>query len=211
MKRIPLLLTTSIFLILTGCSTSQEVAYWTDSSYKSALDYDAEQKKELEDEISSVHEAIRDILDNAMNNLESGNNINTTPQEPEDSTIVLNNANKSQCITYLRNYLINNKSLYKDYYLDVDMYCDTSVVATGSGSPVINHDGGIYVNIVNIATVSTVTDTDFYNYMVGPFSKIFDENSFSNSNGITMDYKTFKILFNEALSYFETKESLGMQ
>lgn len=204
MKEMQLILSALLTLTLTGCSTTQEVAYWTDSSYKSALDYDAEQKKALENEISSVHDAIQDIVGNNMGDLQAGTNVDTTPNEPDDATGSLVNADLDTCIAYFRKFITKNSATYKDKYLDVEQNCDLGIVATGAGSPVIEHNGKKYINIVTVSSLTTLSDEDYYNYMVSPISATLGG---IVDGTITMTYSDFKAAFEyETATLFEQFE-----
>lgn len=160
MKQLKLLL--PLFLVLlTGCSSSPQVAYWQDSSYKSPMDFDAEQRHEIKNELNSVQNSIKDILDNVKPTLPPGTSTpETTP--PLDKTIVVSGADgENKMITAIRERILLNQASYgSTIYYGVPL--DNSCASKIKPDDAIEASGYLWVNAVKLATDTTNYKNDVF-------------------------------------------------
>ena len=159
MRRIKLIASILTSLLLVGCSKSYEVAYWTDASYKSTLDYDAEQMKELSDEIGNVHTAIKDILEE-MEDPIVNEEVVTTPSAPEESDLFVEDATLSECVSAFRSYLKTYRTDYGNY-----AYIFPKDVLTGISldNPLFITQGTTYF-LPLVKSAQTFSDSEFEQY-----------------------------------------------
>lgn len=167
---------------LTGCSSQPEIAYWTDSSYKSAMDYEAEQKYELKDDLKSVHTALNELVDSGtMDNMETTEDFEDTKTESDNNStvepvITMSRENPIEAVAFVREQmkllsgLESNSHWYSSYY---NNNISGEPITGIPAEMVRNYQSNNYLDIVAVARSQGINDDTFYTNCKGFINQIF--------------------------------------
>lgn len=174
MKKLELLL--PIFLVLmTGCSKSPDVSYWQDSSYKSAMDFDAEQRYEIKNELASVQLSVEQILQDVESTLPPGESIPDSGNVVNKDITISDDRFNSMVNAIRERILILKDKFGTLTYAEVPL--DEPALATVENNNRVDTTTYAYVDIIALATnTGKCTNSDFSSlvpsFTIGLFSLI---------------------------------------
>lgn len=155
--------------LLTGCNTQKEVAYWEDCSYKSAMDYNAQQEYQLKHELESIDEIISDILNEIGTDVKGGDDLNL-PSETEKERSV-NIENSDEIAQLIKDGILNR--IKTDMYYDCEDNSATYKSPQGLGQGVVViKDNKSYIHLRRFAGGNT-TSSQLKNYLFIIYNDVY--------------------------------------
>lgn len=169
-------------MTISGCSAKPEIAYWTDSSYKSAMDYEAEQKYELKDDLKNVHTAMNDLVNSGtMDKVETTEDFEDTKTESTNNStvepvITMSREEPLETVAFIREQMKLLSELEPNKYWYSSYYNNNVAGEPITGIPanmVRNYQSNNYLDIVAVARSQGVNNDTFYTNCLGFVNQIF--------------------------------------